>query len=273
MLPNKAVAFRDDMKDSIDDFIQKNFLWTGGMPSTPEDRLRSVRASLSEAVAPYRAAALALIASIGKVLDDLETRIPDRERARLFHRIDIEHLCKEPDSILEKMVRKSSTDGKTTPLSFGNFRDQMHDLARFRIVTNFLSDADLIRDEIEKAFGPEGITSAQEKLREGFVLEDNCLEDCTRIAPGRRTKGERCYKGIFWPQGNAGLKVELQVMTILQEAWDKKDHFLVYEPRRRGHPVNHSDLIEMFAMSELLFVADLTFDRLRQRIIDAEEEE
>jgi hypothetical protein len=53
---------------------------------------------------------------------------------------------------------------------------------------------------------------------------------------------------------------------MLQEAWDKKDHFLIYEPRRRGEPIDGADSIEIYAMSELLYVADLTFDRLLDAI-------
>ena len=58
-------------------------------------------------------------------------------------------------------------------------------------------------------------------------------------------------------------------MTQLQEAWDKKDHFLVYE-KRRNEPErdeeNFPDFLDakMFAMSELLYVADQYFEQLRK---------
>jgi ppGpp synthetase/RelA/SpoT-type nucleotidyltranferase len=82
-------------------------------------------------------------------------------------------------------------------------------------------------------------------------------------------KGERCHKGVFYPQAlhHQYLRVEVQIQTQLQEAWDKKDHFLVYEPRRRGEDVSLDHRCEIFAMSELLYVADLTFDRLREEIL------
>ena len=57
-------------------------------------------------------------------------------------------------------------------------------------------------------------------------------------------------------------------MTQLQEAWDKKDHFLVYE-KRRAEPESDEDNFpdfmdsKMFAMSELLFIADQYFEILR----------
>lgn len=263
---------QSDRELERDAFILKHFRdWPGG--STPVDgpgRLRCVRVWLHESVAPFRAAALALIASVRGVLDEVEQRISPVALTRLFYRIDTEHVCKEPESILEKMIRKGvGSDGEPT-LSFENFREQMSDLARFRVVTNFLSDAELVRRELGAAFGTRTLSEAQKKLREGFQLENNNFNDCTRVAPGARQKGERCFKGVFWPRGNPSLKVEVQVMTILQEAWDKKDHFLVYEPRRRGQNVLIEDEIEIFAMSELLYVADLTFDRIRQRILGEE---
>ncbi len=66
-----------------------------------------------------------------------------------------------------------------------------------------------------------------------------------------------------------GLFLEIQVMTQLAEAWDKKDHFLVYEIRRRApesDEENFPDFLDakMHAMSELLNVADNYFDDLRQ---------
>lgn len=262
----------DEKEQEFDRFIVPNFRgWPDGQaPHDRPGRLRCVRAWLRDCVAPFRASALALMACTQPILDDLEKRILQKEPARLFCRIDTEHLCKEPESILDKMIRKGSGSDGAPLLSFENFRDQMKDLARFRIVTNFLSDARLVRAEIAAAFGTGNLTEAQGKLREGFLLENNNFEDCTRVLPAQRSKGERCFKGIFWPRENPGLKVEVQIMTILQEAWDKKDHFLIYEGRRSGKPADLDDEIEMFAISELLFVADLTFDRLRTRIIDDE---
>jgi ppGpp synthetase/RelA/SpoT-type nucleotidyltranferase len=85
------------------------------------------------------------------------------------------------------------------------------------------------------------------------------------MPPAKREKGERCYRGCFWPKGQPSLRVEVQIMTALAEAWDKKDHFLVYERRRRHQPVDLQDEIEMYAHSELLYLADIFFDQLKSR--------
>ncbi len=65
-----------------------------------------------------------------------------------------------------------------------------------------------------------------------------------------------------------GLFLEIQVMTQLSESWDKKDHFLVYEVRRRfpdKEDKNFPDYLDakMNAMAELLYVADNYFEALR----------
>lgn len=86
------------------------------------------------------------------------------------------------------------------------------------------------------------------------------------LGPKERSSGERCRKGVFSLRKDALIRVEVQIQTMLQEAWDKKDHFLVYEPKRRGEAVEACHIIEIYAMSELLYVADLTFDRLLEII-------
>jgi ppGpp synthetase/RelA/SpoT-type nucleotidyltranferase len=61
---------------------------------------------------------------------------------------------------------------------------------------------------------------------------------------------------------------EIQIMTQLQHAWDKKDHHLIYEHVRAGRgdriPVHLKNRVT--AMSELLYVADTIFDELLEEI-------
>jgi ppGpp synthetase/RelA/SpoT-type nucleotidyltranferase len=186
-------------------------------------------------------------------------------------RIDSSALVKSPGSILEKMVRDWEPNGGSPPaIGFRNFLQEMEDVGRFRVVANFLSDVERITNALEAPFGPSStpLTPAQRALKDDYRLRQNCLHDSVYLLPEQRKKGERCRKGVFYPRARSleHLKVEVQVQTLLQEAWDKKDHFLVYERRRRGEVVNSLHAMEIFAMSELLYVADLTFDRLRLAI-------
>lgn len=131
----------------------------------------------------------------------------------------------------------------------------MTDLVRFRIVCNFLSDVRKVADTI----------TASKKVNEYFLVEK---KDSLELRPSQRKSGERSIKFILEYKNRRGLFLEIQVMTLLQEAWDKKDHFLVYETHRLepgDDGRNFPDYLDakLFAMSELLYVADNYFDDLR----------
>lgn len=211
--------------------------------------------------------ALALHARVQAVVEEVEITVLERERKRLFYRSDFSNLIKPPDSILDKMTRDWQPRNGAPEITFATFLTQLEDLARFRIVLNFLSDVRHVCSKLEepyrcKAEDRARLSAAQRALYEDFALTKKGLQDLIRLGPKERKSGERCIKGVFYPRARSEVKVEVQIQTMLQEAWDKKDHFLVYEPRRRGESVNPDHGIESYAMSELLYVADLTFDRL-----------
>jgi len=258
--------------------IEKHFPWGSPgflqKPTSPEPAIleRAVERWLEQQTLPFGAAALALAARIHPILRETEVPLVS---GRLLARIDCSSQVKSPASILEKMVRDWEPNGedlRAPRLGFLNFRQDIHDLGRIRVVANFLSDAERIRALLEQPYdasAADRLTAAQKRLRDDYSLKENHLADSIHLDPGKREKGERCLKGLFSPQGpRAPLMVELQVQTLLQEAWDKKDHFLIYERRRRGEQVEPRHQREIFAMSELLYVADLTFDRLRGEIVD-----
>jgi len=211
--------------------------------------------------------ALALHARIQGVIEEVEGSLHSSERHRLFYRSDLGHLVKSPESILDKMVRDWDPAGVRPPLAFDNFLEEMEDLARFRIVLNFLSDVKAVCSKLQEPYTckPEDLgrlSAAQRSLSEDFALQSHGLRNLVDLGPEKRKSGEKCFKGIFYRKTNLRIKVEVQVQTMFQEAWDKKDHFLMYEPKRRGEAVDESHRIEAYAISELLYVADLTFDRL-----------
>jgi len=211
--------------------------------------------------------ALALHARIQSVIDEVEQALPPSEKHRLFYRSDLGHLVKSSESILDKMVRDWNPENGRPRLSFDNFLDEMEDLARFRIVLNFLSDVKAVCSRLEEPYNcsPEELarlSDAQHALYGDFALRGHRMRDLILLGPEKRDSGERCFKGIFYRRANTRMRVEVQIQTMFQEAWDKKDHFLMYEPKRRGEAVELSHRIEIYAISELLYVADLTFDRL-----------
>jgi ppGpp synthetase/RelA/SpoT-type nucleotidyltranferase len=216
--------------------------------------------------------ALALHARIQDVIEEMPNRLPPTERSRFFYRPDLTHLMKSPESILDKIARSWEQDKDKAPtVPFNNFLARMDDLARFRMVLNFLSDVEMVCRKLEEPYRVSAeersrLTSKQQALYSDFALLNCCLEDLIMLGPEKRFSGERCRKGLFSLRKDDRIRVEVQIQTMLQEAWDKKDHFLVYERERRGDVVEESHSIEIYAMSELLYVADLTFDRLLDRI-------
>lgn len=261
------------LRSTIDTLIRRHFPWgePGSLPEPPREtdqRRRLVEGWLAERTRDCAAAALALVARVGPILREVEAEIGASGEHRLVARIDLGAAAKSPPGILEKMAREWMRQGSASPpVSFEDFRVQIDDLARFRIVTNFLSDVELLAERLEAPFhAGKGLSPWQRELAQDYRLRDNALADSVHLHPRRREKGERCRRGVFIPRrgGDEALNVEVQIQTLLQEAWDRKDHYLLYEPRRRGERVDDRHECEMFAMSEVLYVADLTFDRLRE---------
>jgi ppGpp synthetase/RelA/SpoT-type nucleotidyltranferase len=182
---------------------------------------------------------------------------------RFFCRIDDTHTCKTPASIVEKIRRSQEKTTETkkgeveTPevYDLNNFLSTMTDIVRFRIVCNFISDVERVAEVIQKS----------EKLKTYLKVGD----PKDSINQHRRISGERSIKFILEHKSRSGLFIEIQIMTQLQEAWDKKDHCLVYEKRRSSLKTdeelfcNYLDS-KMSAMAELLYVADNYFEQLRK---------
>ncbi|MCP3997331.1 MAG: hypothetical protein GY722_20060, partial [bacterium] len=262
----------DDLTTTIARLIREHFPW--GAPGYPisapveaDQQRRLVEGWLRQKTGQFEIAVTALVALVEPILREVEEGVRQDGEYRLVHRFDLGNATKSPASILERMAREwGEKPGEAPPVSFDNLDRELDDLGRFRIVTNFLSDVDRIADRLAAPYCTrQGLSPAQRSLAADYLLRTNRFEDKIRLHPGRRKKGERCCKGVFEPRRReqSHLRVEVQIQTLLEEAWDKKDHYLLYEPRRRGEKVALEHECEMFAMSELLFVADLTFDRLR----------
>ena len=143
----------------------------------------------------------------------------------------------------------------------------MTDLIRFRIVCNYLCDVRYIEERIES-----NIQSIEDRIR---CFDKGCRKltpkkvDHIEIPFPERSAGHRAVQYVFKYSGEGGPTLfEVQVMTQLQHAWDKKDHHLIYEYVRanQGHKIPLHLKNRMAAMSELLYVADTVFDELRKDI-------
>ena len=189
-------------------------------------------------------------------------------------------LLKGPDQVVEKIFESWERYTEWEGLSKGkrakkpptthdpkNFLHTMTDLIRFRIVCNYLCDVRHIEERIEI-----NIQSIEDRIR---CFDRKCRKltskkvDHISIPFPERRAGHRSVQYVFEYSGEGGPTLfEVQVMTQLQHAWDKKDHHLIYEYVRvkQGHKIPLHLKNRMAAMSELLYVADTVFDGLREDI-------
>jgi ppGpp synthetase/RelA/SpoT-type nucleotidyltranferase len=155
---------------------------------------------------------------------------------------------KSIESIAEKIDRKS--------YKIENFDKEMPDIFRTRIVCNYLSDVKKLAERIRKS----------QPLLQLFEIasdEDKIIE--MRIKHPTEIKGIRCHVFIFKHKNSLDSpKIELQIMTMLQHAWDRKDHYLIYKPK--GIEVSPEGRLKMEAMSALLYVADEFFDSIQKEV-------
>lgn len=264
------------LEEKIDQLLEAFFPWgREGLPCKPptaEGRRRVVALWLDDQTGGLRPLVLALMSRVLAVLREVERPILEQEGKRLVARVDTSALLKTPESILDKMVR-GCAGLPEDQVSFLRLFQEMDDLGRFRIVTNFLSDAESVAAALSRPHQrrlhlrrtADPLRAAQLQLADEFVLLGEGFGETVHSSP--RKGGSRSWKAHFSPRDWPERVIEVQIQTQLQEAWDKKDHYLIYEPRRAGHEVCSRHLCEMAAMSELLYIADLTFDRLRGSVL------
>ena len=138
-----------------------------------------------------------------------------------------------------------------------NFLNTMTDVVRFRIICNYLSDIEFIDRKI--------IAFSKRSKKFEIISKENHIE----TPFPRRRAGHRAFQYTMkFLDDNPPVLFELQVMTQLQHAWDKKDHHLIYEYVRikKDNKIPIYLKNRMAAMSELLYVADEAFDSLREEI-------
>lgn len=189
-----------------------------------------------------------VIAAIKKIVQPLIKQ----NKNRFYCRIDESNSLKSPVSIIEKILR--SRNGPVVRHELDKFTKTMKDLARFRIVGNFLDDV----YEIERA------------IKQDVDINSHFEWECEdTIKQHRRTKGERSINLQLKRKKEPNLFIEIQLMTQLQEAWDKKDHYLIYKKRRnsaKGDDDNFPTYLDakIASLAELLYVADEYFNQLRR---------
>ncbi|MFI5716087.1 GTP pyrophosphokinase family protein [Nocardia sp. NPDC051750] len=166
---------------------------------------------------------------------------------------DIRVRVKKKSSFLEKIDRKN----------YHNPFGQMTDIVGARVVCLFVDDIDKVESAISREF------DIMEK-------EDKTDETKPEIF-GYQSVHYLCaikdrYQGLRY-EGLHGLTFEVQVRTILQDAWAVVEHTLGYKNKLSLPPDLRRDFS---ALAGLLHVADKTFQQINYRshalLVEAEED-
>ncbi len=202
-----------------------------------------------EVVSSLRAPEEALLAAEGSV----------RRRAWTVTGSDGASLLKAPESLRTKVARHLFEKGESLPK--GRFSlDQLQklvfgfeDLARFRVVAELPSDAKKVLKILlpERRKGLLGLYPLAGKLK-NFVTD----LDLRRAGSGHRAM----QFSVFGSEGEERIQIEIQIMTRLQDHWDRRNHPL-YEWTRQGGNLPPQLAVNDLALAEALHLMDQQAER------------
>lgn len=178
--------------------------------------------------------------------------IEDLLRSEAVDAAQIEHRAKTADSVREKINRKQYEN----PLS------EITDLAGVRVILYHASDVQPVIDLLRRQFSVDEENStdkADELAVDAFGYRS--VHVVVELSEARATLPE--YRRV------AGLKVEVQVRTVLQHAWAAISHKLDYKSVGSAPKLVRRSL---FRLSALLELADSQFDEIRAQLTEITDE-
>jgi putative GTP pyrophosphokinase len=196
----------------------------------PESRLEAWTAKFDDRQPIYK-----------KLLGEVDSALTEAIAAQGLKIHHYSSRIKERDSFREKVGRKRYGDP---------FRD-MHDLVGARVVCLFLEDLAKIDKIIRRTF---------EVMRHEDKTNDSATEvfgyraihyDC-QILPSQRGRYYEPIKSIIF---------EIQVRTILQDAWASVEHYLGY---KGNNSVPNESKRDFGALVGLFHLADKTFQQIKR---------
>jgi ppGpp synthetase/RelA/SpoT-type nucleotidyltranferase len=254
------------MARQIDDYAEdeKEFLrtrWNGCERLQAIDEINIWR---NWELKPVATEVIALFLAIGKTLHD-ETIDALRNswsgfQDRFVVSLDTSNSTKSAEKILEKMVRDWLNGNRpdNPSLNRHNYKTSLKDAIRLRYEVNFLEDGNRLCQMISR--------DSKNPATNLYLMLELKEKKCNVNDPlPERKDGDRSWKFQFLHKATKYC-VELQICTQLQVAWDKKDHFLIYERSRKGLKVPGGDVILMKHVSDQLYVVDRQLDELRDKI-------
>lgn len=193
-------------------------------------------------------------------------RSDTEELTRRFRALEGRHrdLCSEVAHSLSRVISSSGIKihsissrpktlesflGKVDRKKYSDPFAQCEDLAAARVVCLFMSDLDVIRDAIENTFE---VLSRHDKIQDGDASSFGYMSQHYVCRLSGDHSGPR-YDHI------TDLKFEIQVRTILMDAWANISHYLSY---KNEDSIPRDVTRDFHALSGLLFVADRQFEAL-----------
>lgn len=182
----------------------------------------------------------ALIPRYRRLVEEIQFAMGKKLNALDVKLAAIEGRVKEVDSVLQKVERKKYND----PLS------EIDDFAGVRLVCLFSSDLDIISEVVESLFE----IAEEEDKTDSLGLERMGYQGRHFIVRlGTTYQGPR-YNDLL------DLCAEIQVRTILQDAWAQLNHNQIYKSEAS---IPAKILRELNNVSSLLEIAQNIFDRSR----------
>ena len=200
-------------------------------------------------------AAQEVYGAVKSKLDEERERILQREgTARPVWRItgeDGRSLLKSVGSVRSKLGREfwgqELPDGRLSPEQVERQLLKLPDLGRFRIVGDFSCDV----DHAKRALLGRGLHLLG-KYRVGSLKD--YLHDLRLRRP---EQGHRAFQlSVAVDVGSQPILVEIQLMTALQDIWDRRNHPL-YEWNREGGESPVLLKVRDVALSEALYLVDM----------------
>lgn len=179
------------------------------------------------------------LGEMGRILSEvLEKTVPA---------VQVKSRVKRLPSLLEKLHRKHAVSDLSQPLPVLR---QTTDLMALRAVCPFLEDVDIVADAVQTVFEVHEVD--QKGDRRSFA---EFGYSSTHLLVAVPENLQRDYPML------ANFRAEIQVRTILQDAWAEVEHELIYKVG--AHPLNTQIRRKLASLNATLVLSDTIFQEIR----------
>lgn len=180
-----------------------------------------------------------VLAEMGRMLSEvLEKTVPA---------VQVKSRVKRLPSLLEKLHRKHAVSDLAQPLPVLR---QTTDLMALRAVCPFLEDVDIVADAVQGVFEIHEI----DQKGDGRSFAEFGYSS-THLLVAVPEAMQRDYPML------ANFRTEIQIRTILQDAWAEVEHELIYKVG--AHPLNTQIRRKLASLNATLVLSDTIFQEIR----------